>query len=144
MTVVLGRACKIVGSLRSQNLCKTNVIWSVTISQSLQNKAISSAEVDSSILQSLQTKKTIQSPENRGFDPQLAADKILYRGRRSFDLSPNNYIYKDNIMSGRSLILSASRCKAKTYIECDKSWVRSSNRCSTNVISSAGVVHPIP
>ena len=79
MAVMLGRACKIVGSLRSQVTAKqllyevrhiVGLIW-----QSLNNKAILSAEVVSSIPQSLQKKKTIQSAEDRGFDPQIAAEK---------------------------------------------------------------------
>lgn len=77
---MLGRACKIVGSLISQVTAKqllyevrhiVGLIW-----QSLNNKAILSAEVVSSIPQSLQKKKkTIQSSEDRGFDPQIAAEK---------------------------------------------------------------------
>ena len=58
---MLGRACKIVGSLRSQVTAKqllyevrhiVGLIW-----QSLNNKAILSAEVVSSIPQSLQKKR---------------------------------------------------------------------------------------
>jgi len=95
MADMLGRAWKIVGYLRSQVTAK-QMVYEVRhivglICQSLNNKAILSAEVVRSTLQSLQN-KDYSSTKDRGFDPQLAADKILYRVRRSFDLSPNSYI----------------------------------------------------
>lgn len=157
MAVMLGRACKIVGSLRSQVTAKqllyevrhiVGLIW-----QSLNNKAILSAEVVSSILQSLQ-KKDYSKCGRSWVRSSNCCRKISYRVRRSFDLSTNSCIKTISCPVSRGFYLPvAAKQKpitsainhgfnlpiAAAQMSYRVRWwfIRFPNRCSWKTISSA-------